>query len=239
MNNSLLEMPAGLPSSLGVRKVERNTLHDRVYEEIRRVIMSGALEPGATVSIRSLAEALGTSTMPVRDALRRLLAEQVLEMRNNRSYGLWAQTPTRFSEILRIRLLLEGTLAELAADRVDAAQLAHLRNLQRELEAKVETAVPFLKLNQEWHFYLYRIADQPITMGFIESLWLQAGPLLNHVYPDGTPDDAVRHHRDLLAALGRRDGKAARAAIEADLSDAGSVVLATLGREAETSSARA
>ena len=67
-----------------ISAVGRETLNDRVYRELKKSIMSGAFKPGSELKLRSVAEALGTSLMPVRDAMRRLVAERALEMRPSR-----------------------------------------------------------------------------------------------------------------------------------------------------------
>jgi hypothetical protein len=59
--------------ALRISKLERETLHDRAYLEVEKAIMSGAIRPGATITIRAMAAALGTSPMPVREALSRLV----------------------------------------------------------------------------------------------------------------------------------------------------------------------
>src|SRR5271155_4909748 len=92
-----------LGSSIG--PIEHETLYDRVYRELKNSIMAGAFKPGSELTLRSVAGALGTSFMPVRDAMRRLVAERALEMR-----------PSRTSR--RIRLLLEGEAVALAAKKI-------------------------------------------------------------------------------------------------------------------------
>src|SRR5262249_50641976 len=80
-------------------RLERETLHDRAYDEIKKAIMSGSILPGSTITIRSLAGALGTSPMPVRDALSRLVAERALEVLPTRSVTLPFMTAAKFAEI--------------------------------------------------------------------------------------------------------------------------------------------
>ena len=75
-----------LGSSIG--PIERETLNDRVYRELKNSIMAGAFKPGAELTLRSVAEALGTSFMPVRDAMRRLVTERGLEMRPSRTIAI-------------------------------------------------------------------------------------------------------------------------------------------------------
>lgn len=209
----------------GFRRVARETMNDRVYEEIRRVVMGGQLQPGSSVTIRGLAEQLGTSTMPVRDALRRLLVERILEVDGQRRFRLRSLTKAEFEEILALRLQLEGDLAELAALAISEADLETLREIQSRIEANLSRDENFLRSNQEFHFHLYACAQRPITIEIIESLWLQVGPLLNYYRQRHGGDVAIQHHRTIIQALQDRNPIGARSAVQADLRDAAAVIL--------------
>ncbi|HEV7247257.1 MAG TPA: GntR family transcriptional regulator [Shinella sp.] len=207
------------------QRVAHETMSGQVYEEIRRVIMGGLLEPGSVVSIRGLADQLGTSMMPVRDALRRLLSERILEMDGPRRFRLKALSKSEFKEILSLRESLEGALVEQAVAKISAADIEKLSELQDGMEHSVESMESFLKLNQEFHFIIYAAANRPVTLNLIESLWLQVGPMLNYYIVRNGGQIAVHHHRTLIDALQRRDAFDARAAILADLRDAAKVIL--------------
>lgn len=214
----------------GIKRVTRETLHDRVYLALRKAIMTGAIRPGESMTIRLLADELGTSSMPVREALRRLVAEGALEVLPNRSVTPPAMTAERYSEICSIRMALEGKLAESAAMRLGAKDLAQLEEIHRAMcGPRRLTLREYLVKNQEFHFIIYRAAGMPVTLPFVESLWLQIGPLLNHVANDIGVQNATEHHGAALAALRRRDGPAARAAIEADISDALRMIVHRIG----------
>lgn len=200
-------------------------MNDRVYEEIRRVVMGGQLQPGSSVTIRGLAEKLGTSTMPVRDALRRLLVERILEVDGQRRFRLRSLSRAEFEEILALRLQLEGDLAELAALVISETDLATLREIQSQIEANLSRDENFLRSNQEFHFHLYACAQRPITIEIIESLWLQVGPLLNYYRQRHGGDVAIQHHRNIILALQERNPIAVRTAVQADLRDAAAVIL--------------
>lgn len=213
------------PEHQGFRRVARETMNDRVYEEIRRVVMGGQLQPGSSVTIRGLAEKLGTSTMPVRDALRRLHVERILEVDGQRRFRLRALSRAEFEEILALRLQLEGDLAELAALTISDTDLATLREIQSRIEANLSRDENFLRANQEFHFHLYACAQRPITIEIIGSLWLQVGPLLNYYRQRHGGDVAIQHHRDIIQALQERNPTAVRTAVQADLRDAAAVIL--------------
>ena len=73
---------------LEMPKLQRNTLNEEVYQQLKHALMTGRIAPGSTMTIRSLAKSFGISPMPVREALRRLVAEHVLVLLPNRSVSL-------------------------------------------------------------------------------------------------------------------------------------------------------
>ena len=115
MGDDIMKVRSIANPDFQVSKLERETLHDRAYLELKKAIMSGAIRPGATITIRAMATALGTSPMPVREALRRLVAERALEMLPTRSVTLPLMTAERFDEISRLRIALEGLASEAGA----------------------------------------------------------------------------------------------------------------------------
>lgn len=215
-----------------VSKLERETLHDRAYLELKKAIMSGSIRPGATITIRAMAAALGTSPMPVREALRRLVAERALEMLPTRSVTLPHMTAERFDEISRLRIALEGLVSETGARRLSREGLNRLQQAHAEMN-RLKNVNDYLAKNQEFHFTLYQAAAMPVAMQMIESLWLQAGPLLNLAIGEHGFEDAQGHHRELLDQLARHNVKGARAAIEADITEAAKIIRAYLASRPE------
>ncbi len=208
-----------------VSKLERETLHDRAYLELKKAIMSGAIRPGATITIRAMAAALGTSAMPVREALRRLVAEHALVMLPTRSVTLPLMTAEQFDEICRIRVAVEGMVTEKAASLIAHADLRRMQQVHAEMSRlKPQHTSTYLAKNQELHFTLYQAARMPVALQVIEMLWLQAGPLLNLALSEIGFRTGQDHHRELLEALSKRNVKATRAALEADIIDAARVI---------------
>ena len=208
-----------------VSKLERETLHDRAYLELKKAIMSGAIRPGATITIRAMAAALGTSPMPVREALRRLVAERALLMLPTRSVTLPLMTAEQFDEICRIRVAVEGIVTEKAASMITFEELRRMQQAHTEMaRLKPQQTATYLAKNQELHFTLYQAARMPVALQVIEMLWLQAGPLLNLALSEIGFRTGQDHHRELLNALEKRNVKAARAAMEADITDAARVI---------------
>ncbi len=207
--------------------LSRENLQERVYRALRQALMRGAFPPGRSLTIRALAAALKTSAMPVREALRQLVAERALAMLPNRSFGTPLMTVAQFDDLRRIRMRIEGFAAAEAANRIDRATLQHLEEIDAEMAAASRRVrrERFIELNQEFHFTIYEAAGSAVLMPIIESLWLQIGPYLTFVFPDGErPQVTHATHRPVIAALKRGDAAAAEAALAADIDKAGDVL---------------
>lgn len=225
-------MPRGktvenLSSSIG--PVERETLNDRVYRELKNSIMAGAFQPGDELTLRTVAEVLGTSFMPVRDAMRRLVTERGLEVRPSRTIAIPVLTIDEFLELRHVRLLLEGEAVALAAEKISARQLANVKAIHRKLESfDHERRRQFWSLNLKLHFAIYEVGASRLLLSIIESLWLQLGPLLARVPVSRALTDSADPHQLLVRALEQHDPVAARAALIADLTEATEQILKEL-----------
>jgi len=236
MGDDIMKVRSIANPDFQVSKLERETLHDRAYLELKKAIMSGAIRPGATITIRAMATALGTSPMPVREALRRLVAERALEMLPTRSVTLPLMTAERFDEISRLRIALEGLVTEAGAQHLSRDALRHLQTAHAEMN-RMKNVGEYLAKNQEFHFTLYQAAGMPVALQMIESLWLQAGPLLNLAIGEYGFEGAQDHHRELLDHLAKHNVKGARGAIEADITDAARIIRAYLASRPEAAAA--
>lgn len=203
--------------------VRQETIQDRVYRTLRTAIMAGRFAPGQQLTIRALAKELGTSAMPVRDAVGRLATEQAVEVMRNRAIIVPRMTSEKLRELIRVRVEVEGLAAEEAASRITPQELRKLDRISKEfLEAGVAGDLArYLARNQEFHFTIYRAAKMPILMRLIEGLWLQFGPTLNALLGEQSLSEYdTSHHDRARAALAAGDGKAARRAMAADLNEA-------------------
>ncbi|MBI4195116.1 MAG: GntR family transcriptional regulator [Betaproteobacteria bacterium] len=205
----------------------RGELQDRVVAQLRRGLMVGAFVPGQTISLRKLAGHLGTSAMPVREAINQLTAANVLEMLPNRTVCVPRMTPARFEELSKVRQALEGMAAEMACRRASPQLVKRLEKVNAELlhAIRARDILGCLARNQEFHFTLYEAADSEVLLPLIEPLWLQAGPIMyfSLISPD-MPWDASAHG-DVLKALRDHDAAAARRAIERDIRNTASYLL--------------
>jgi|SRR5471032_2669379 DNA-binding GntR family transcriptional regulator len=212
---------------MGTKPPADTFLRTQVYDSLRDALTAGQFTPGQKLSFRFIAGTLGVSLTPVREAIRRLVAEGALEMRPGRSVRVPLMTQAKILELRDIRLALEGLATEKAASVVTRGEVARLRRIATELVAvrsRGDTAADRRKI-REFHFTLYGIARQPILLRAIEGLWLQTGPYMNLLYPDyvASPLGPERRLR-IIAALQAHDAAAARHELEGDIGDALSYV---------------
>jgi DNA-binding GntR family transcriptional regulator len=204
------------------------TLGERVTGELRALLIAGRLAPGEKLSLRRVAEALGVSMMPVREAVSRLAADKALEVLPGRAVRVPVLTLAQFRELTRIRLVVEGFAAEEAAKVITDAQIAAVARHEAAFAASAKADPPdpaaAVATNRDLHFALYEAAGMPSLIEMIERLWLKAGPILNldmrHEPRRLDGGSAVVAHAQLLAALRRRDPAAARQALVEDISAA-------------------
>lgn len=204
-----------------IEGLNHSCLGSGVYALLRDALITGRFKPDDRLRIRDLAQQLGTSVTPVRDAILQLAKEQALVLRTPRDIRVPLLTREQYLEIRSIRVALEGLAAETAAAQASAEQLDMLEaNIRDNLAAiHAEDLVQALKLNQAFHFALADIAGMPLLRSFLDSLWMRTGPLIAQAYADFNERMAIEHHWEVLRALREGDGATARAAIHADLLD--------------------
>lgn len=210
---------------------ERVTLNDQVYNDLRRLIMSGQLRPGQSLSIRNLANIINVSPMPVRGALQRLVTEGALDVQPNRTFALPVLSPEAFREIADVRSMLEGMAAERALANLGRRDLALLEDINRRMfHFDRADWSGYLDLNREFHFHIYAAAGMPRLLRFVESLWLQIGPLLNLVTNREEMRSGFEAHEAAVHAIAAGDAEGLRAAVVQDIQDAARVIIPGLER---------
>src|SRR5262249_18315939 len=108
---------------------ERDTMRVRVYRALARGLMTGMFRPGESVTLRTLANRLGTSAMPGREGVSRLIAERALILLPNRSVIVPRMSRARFAELTETRQMLEGAVTEAACARATPALLRQLSDI--------------------------------------------------------------------------------------------------------------
>ncbi len=216
------------PSAPGLTNANLNgaadePLHENVYQEIRRNLIAGQFQPGEAVTLRGLAAKLGTSAMPVREALRRLVAERALDLGANRTARVPIVTNAKYAEICEVRIALEGLAAEKATLLIADEELDRIDGLCTDVTAAAERhdSGSYFSKNQEMHFSVYRAARSPLLLDMIEGIWLRVGPTLNYLFHDiRFAGRAAATNAPIVDALRSRQGDTAREAVAHDISHA-------------------
>ncbi|WP_423821799.1 GntR family transcriptional regulator [Salinisphaera sp. SPP-AMP-43] len=195
------------------------TRQEWVYRQLKEAVLTGQFVPGRSVTLRGIAQMLGTSPTPVREALRRLVAERALEAHGNRRVSVPRMTPTKLADLCAVRAHLEAFAAERAMPLIDDALLDRLWQLDSDVDAAIDAGDirTYLQRHRAFHFAFYDVGDASAVMPLIESLWLQFSPFLRLAIRHIGSEYIVDRHAEALRAVAARDAQALRFAIEADV----------------------
>jgi len=189
-------------------KVDYRSKTDLVADAVKAMIQNGQLEPGAELRQRELAEMLGVSPTPVREALRRLEAEGYVAHEPHRgTVVMWPERSDVY-EVAVIRGMLEGRGAELAAKRVTTSDLDDLDELNRRL-VESDEATERLALDREFHGRICEISGTWILLNQLNLIWRALG---NGTHMQIEPKEWARQHQVIIDALAAGDCSEAKAA---------------------------
>jgi len=200
-----------------------SSLLERVYATLRLALLRGKFLPGETLSLRSLATSLGTSPMPVRAAVQRLIAERAL-VQTARTIKVAPFTYENCKELMRIRMELEGFAAERACMSKDPGLVGRLVAYnQSMIEAAQNNDVDAaLAANHSFHFGVYEAAELPQLLAIISNLWLRVGPYLAAVQRQPRAAEILstssyKIQNRVIEAIRTRNRKAARFSLALDI----------------------
>jgi DNA-binding GntR family transcriptional regulator len=196
-------------------------LHTNVHEELSRRFITGKLTPGSTLSTRGIAEELGVSQTPVREALSRLAAEGAVQIRSKRKIVIPAMSADRFKDLLRCRELLEPEAAMIALPFIDAKRLRRLEKIDTAIGTALKSGDvnAYMQGNFDFHFSIYGAQPRRTLHQLIETLWLQFGPYMRVVYGRVGTANLVDQHEVAISAIRGGDVKLLGRAILADIRD--------------------
>jgi DNA-binding GntR family transcriptional regulator len=174
---------------------------------IKTAIQEQEFRPGERMREADLAAWLGISRTPMRDALKQLEADGLLEAAPRRGLVVATMDQQRLGEIYALRDVLEALSARLAAQHATQAEIATLeRNIARQAETPKEDTVALIRLNRQFHDTIYRASRNRYLVAALHALETPLSLLSGTTYshPD-RPAEALRQHRDLAAAIAARE----------------------------------
>ncbi|SFJ40067.1 GntR family transcriptional regulator [Jannaschia pohangensis] len=193
--------------------------HDRLYRSLRSRIMHGELAPGAALTLRGIGKDYGVSVTPVREAMRRLVAEGALSLSASGRITTPELTDDRIEELAALRSLLEPELAIRALPRAHLALIDRMETINRAIAEQIakHDASGYIRTNLEFHRTLYLRAQAPAMLAMVETVWLQMGPTMKALYGRLNRTEVPKNHRLIVAALRAGDEPGLRLAVRADV----------------------
>ncbi|HLS77659.1 MAG TPA: GntR family transcriptional regulator [Nocardia sp.] len=189
------------------RDVGRTT--GRVVAELERLIASGELLPGQPIRQVLMAERLGVSRLPIREALRHLTAEGLVSHEHNVGYTVARLRQSDFDQIYLMRAALEPELLR-SLPAFSAAALAEVTELgQRVAEAAERGDVPAMRMhNKAFHFAIFERSPLNLVVAEVRRLWTLAMPYhAAYLYDPAARARVVTEHDQMIDALARHDNE--------------------------------
>ena len=197
------EMTLTLPNAI------MKTREEIVADAIRTAILRGTFIPGEKLDQQDLADRLGVSRSPIREALRTLAAEELVTNIPHRGAVVTERTLEELEELIFIRALLEGAAAKRAAPMMDDERLAKLASIIEDAEQS-DDLEHVLGLNNDFHATIYESFEQPHMLAMIQQLRNKVAPY-NRLYlnVEGRKAAAWADHKRIFEACVARDGTSA------------------------------
>jgi DNA-binding GntR family transcriptional regulator len=189
---------------------------DFAYAQIRERILSGEFEPGTVLHQATLAKTIGISTTPLREAMRRLMTEGLVELETHRDARVSSLTAEEARDLLEIRLSLDPLAASLAAQRRTKDDIRTMRETLKDVKPLPSNPSVFeLTSHRSFHTAVYQASHNDLLISTLNSLWDKADRYrrlgLETVRSREEVDQKDREHHDLVAAVISGDSEAAAA----------------------------
>ena len=186
------------------------TKGDLAYRRVRELILSGDLPPGTVLAQAALARTIGMSTTPLREGLRRLAQEGLVDLDAHRDARVRPLDATEIRDLLELRLALDPLAAGLAARRRTEADLAALATALEGLESLPDDPTPGqLATHHRFHAAVHRASHNIPLIDALEGIWVKSDRYRRHGLAAGRTDDerAARatEHRRLYEAIRNGD----------------------------------
>jgi len=221
-----------LTAATGDLPILRATLHEKVVATLRDLIVEGGLAAGSRIAERELCERLGVSRTPLREALKVLASEGLVELLPNRGARVVEPTEADVENMFQVMGALEALSGALACRRITEAELAEISALHYQMLAHyARRQLPeYFRLNQAIHEAIMEAARNPV----LKATYLGLSTRIRRArYVANMSEErwaaAVAEHEALLKALLAHDGEAAARILRAHLDNKSEAVRSSLG----------
>jgi DNA-binding GntR family transcriptional regulator len=205
-----------------INAIQTPTTQEMVYRELERAIVTARIKPGEKLVAEKLAKQMGTSRIPVREAIGRLEARNFLTVQPKKGTTVNELSEKNLKEILEIRLMLERAAARKAAIAATKDTVDDLDRLNRQYIAaqQKKDSDRTLSVNREFHFSIYRGASMPILLSMIRNLWDQVSPYYHLMFRQTVfhdPQTGHGYHQKIIDGMAANDPQTVSKWLEIDL----------------------
>lgn len=233
MQNTFSEPTAG--SAPLLPKVERQRLHDAVVGHLQNLIIEGVLAPGTKLNEREVCERLGISRTPLREAMKVLASEGLIDIVPNRGAFVSRMNDTEIWEAFEMMSGLEALSGELAAERISPAEIAEIKELHEAMiVCRAQHDLPgYYSRNQKIHNKINEAARNSM----LRQIYLSVNRRLQALrfksnFKESKWDRAIHEHDEMIQALETRDGKRLAGILRQHLLDKRDSVMADMRENA-------
>lgn len=194
-------------------EISRMGLHEQVAARLRTMLVEGMIQPGAKLNERELCEKLGVSRTPLREAIKLLAAEGLVDLLPNRGAVAVRLTEADVMNTFEVLAMLEGMSGELAAQRVTDEELAEIQAMHYEMMAcfSRRDLSGYYRLNARIHSAINNAARNPVLVGTYRSINARVQSLRFRTNQNETKWQlAMKEHERMLEALAAHDAAALR-----------------------------
>jgi DNA-binding GntR family transcriptional regulator len=197
--------------SLAISPGERRTAHELVRDTLRRAILTGQISGGQRLVQADLAKQLEVSTTPVREALRDLSAEGLIQLDAHRGAIVRRLSKDEVEEIYWLRQLLEPEMMVRAVENITDEQIAQAESIQKKADKEKDPAA-WVELNKAFHRVFNVACKSPRLAAVVENLQDSGTPYVvaSLVAGSRSPKEANLQHHEILRAVKARDVETAR-----------------------------
>jgi DNA-binding GntR family transcriptional regulator len=213
--------------------IQTPTTQERVYKELEHAIVTARIKPGERLVAEKLAKQMGVSRIPIREAIGRLEARNLLIVHPQKGTTVYGLSEEKLKEILEIRLILElaaARKASLVAKKNSVETLNRFNKLYTAAQ-QANDADKLLSVNRKFHFTIYKAANMPILLSMIQSLWDQASPYYHLMFRQTVfhdPQTGRGYHQRIIDALAANDPEEVSKWLEIDLVESTKFVLGVM-----------
>ena len=187
----------------------------KIASILRKAIFSGDINAGEELSLTDISNKLNVSRTPVREAFQILENENLLELRMNKGAIVKCIDDNFFKDYYEVRILLEAKAIEKSIN--NGIDVSYLEKVHNEFEKNIESSTEedYKKYNQNFHFYIWKNANNEKLFSILLSLW--NGPSFQIIGKRNYIDDSLEEHKEIIEAIKEKNVKRAVSCVETHL----------------------